>query len=189
MKKNFVFAAVLAVVVFVVGGIAQDTKADKKAAADFSGTWTLDLAKSDLGPATGMIKSSTLTIAQSGASFKVTTATERIPPPEGAGGGARPAGPGGAGGGRGMPAGPQEQSYTLDGKETSVERQTPNGAVSIKTRAEQVGNKIRISTTSPGPDGEVTRTTGYELSADGKTLTVVRPGAQGAVAKWVYNKS
>jgi len=80
-----------------------------------------------------------------------------------------------------------EQSYTLDGKEVSSERQTPNGAVTTKVKAEQTGNKVVVTGTFPGPNGEMKTTTTYELSADGKTLTVTRESPRGS-AKHVYTK-
>ena len=149
--------------------------------ADFSGKWNLDIAKSELGQAAGMIKSQTLTITQAGTSFKVATQTERNAPTDGPGGGAgagRAGGPGGGGG---------EQSYTLDGKEISTERQTPNGAVTTKTKAEQTGNKVVITSVFPTPNGDMKSTSTYELSADGKTLTVTRESSRGS-NKSVYTK-
>ena len=172
MKKNFVFAAAIAVLALAFAVSAQKT-------ADLSGKWTLDLAKSELGQQAAMIKSQTLTITQAGTSFKVSTQTERNAPPDGGGGGGRPAGGGGGGGG--------EQTYTLDGKEVSTERQTPQGAVTTKTKAEQAGNKVTITSVFPTPNGDMKSTQTYELSADGKSLTVTRESARGTT-KSVYTK-
>ena len=152
--------------------------------ADLSGKWNLDISKSELGQAAGMIKSQTLTITQAGTSFKVATQTERNAPPEGAPGGG---GGGGRPGGGGMGGGAGEQSYTLDGKEVSTERQTPNGAVTTKTKAEQAGNKVVITSVFPTPNGDMKSTSTYELSADGKTLTVTRESSRGS-NKSVYTK-
>lgn len=176
MKKNFVLAAAVAVLAMAFTVSAQK-------APDFSGKWNLDLTKSELGQQAAMIKSQTLTITHSGASFKVATQTERnAPPADSAGGGARPGGGmGGMGGGGG------EQAYTLDGKEVSTERQGPNGTMTIKTKAEQTGSKIVISTVSPGPNGDMKTTSTYELSADGKGLTVTRENPRGTT-KSVYVK-
>lgn len=178
MKKNFVLAAAIAVLAMAFTVSAQK-------GADFSGKWNLDIAKSDLGQQAAMIKSQTLTITHAGTSFKVATATERNPPPDGApaGGGGRPGG--GMGGGGGM--GPGEQSYTLDGKEVSTERQTPNGTMTSKTKAELSGSKVVITTVVPTPNGDMKTTTTYELGSDGKTLTVSRESARGA-SKSVYTK-
>jgi hypothetical protein len=185
MKKNFVFATLLVLVALSISAMAQEKRA---AGADFSGKWTLDIAKSELGQAAGMIKSETLTITQAGTSFKVSTATERNPQPDtggGAGGGAGAPGARSAGGGMG---GSNEQSYTLDGKEVSAERQTPNGAVTIKSKAEQTGSKIVLSTINPGPNGDMKTTRTYELSADGKALTLTTESPRGTNKK-VYTKA
>src|SRR5436190_23288319 len=118
---NKLFFATALVCLFALGAFAQKS-------ADFSGKWNLDLTKSDLGQQAAMIKSQTVTITQAGTSFKVSTQTERNAPPEGGGGG----GGNGGGGGRGMGGGGGDQSYTLDGKEVSTERQGQNGPMTIK---------------------------------------------------------
>ena len=159
--------------------------ANAQKSADLSGKWSLDISKSDLGQMAAMIKSQTVTITQAGTSFKVSTQTERNAPPEGAAGA-----PGGGGGGRGPGGGGMgggEQSYTLDGKEVSTERQTQNGAITTKTKAEQNGNKVVITSVFPTPNGDMKSTTTYDLSADGKTLTVTRESTRGT-SKSVYSK-
>jgi hypothetical protein len=80
-----------------------------------------------------------------------------------------------------------DQSYTLDGKEVSTERQGQNGPVTIKTKAEQTGNKVIITSVFPTPNGDITSTSTYELSADGKSLTVTRESTRGKT-KSVYTK-
>jgi len=169
MKKLF-FAGTAVLCLFAFSAFGQK-------AADLSGKWNLDLSKSELGQQAAMIKSQTVTITQSGTSFKVSTQTERNAPPEGAGGG----------GGRGFGGGGGDQSYTLDGKEVSTDRQTPNGTMTIKTTASQSGNKVVISSVFPGPNGDIKSTTTYELSSDGKTLTVTRESTRGT-SKSVYTK-
>src|SRR5262245_45561617 len=128
MKKLFFAMAV--VCLFAFAAFAQKS-------ADLSGKWALDLSKSDLGQQAAMIKSQTLTITQSGTSFKVSTQTERNADAAGGGGA-------GGGGGRGFGGGGGggDQTYTLDGKEVSTERQTQNGTMTIKTTASQTGNKV-----------------------------------------------
>src|SRR4051794_8912362 len=138
---NKLFFATALVGLFAFAAFAQKS-------ADFSGKWNLDLSKSELGPQAAMIKSQTVTITQSGASFKVSTATERNTPPA-------DANAGGGGGGRGGFGGGGDQSYTLDGKEVSTERQTQNGTMTIKTTASQSGNKVVVSSVFPGPNGDV----------------------------------
>src|SRR5262245_10353058 len=164
MKK--LFFAMAAVCLFAFAAFAQKS-------ADLSGKWNLDLTKSDLGQQAAMIKSQTMTITQAGTSFKVSTQTERNAPPADAAGG------GGGGGRMGGGGGGGDQSYTLDGKEVSTERQGPNGAVTIKTTASQTGNKVVVSSVFPGPNGDIKSTTTYELSSDGKSLTVTRESTRG----------
>ena len=172
MRKALFFTLVLC-----VAAIA----ANAQTAPNFSGKWTLDIAKSELGQAASSIKSQTMSIRHAGDSFKVLTQVERnAPPTDGPGGG--------AGNGRAMASGPMEQAFTLDGKEVSSERQTPNGAVTTKTKSEQMGNKILVTSTFPGPNGEMKVTTTYELSADGKTLTLTRESPRGT-NKQVYTKA
>ena len=170
---NKLFFATALVCLFAFAAFAQKS-------ADFSGKWNLDISKSDLGQMASMIKSQTVTITQSGTSFKVSTQTERNAPPADAAGG-------GGGGGRGFGGGGGDQSYTLDGKEVSTDRQTPNGTVTTKTTASQTGNKVVISSVFPGPNGDIKSTTTYELGADGKTLTVTRESSRGS-SKSVYTK-
>jgi hypothetical protein len=166
---NKLFFAMAFVCLFAFAAFAQKP-------ADLSGKWNLDLTKSELGQQAAMIKSQTVTITQSGTSFKVSTQTERNTPADSAGGGGR----GGFGGGG-------DQSYTLDGKEVSTDRQTPNGTMTIKTTASQSGNKVVVTSVFPGPNGDVKSTTTYELSGDGKTLTVTRESTRGT-SKSVYTK-
>lgn len=172
MKKLFFATAI--VCLFALAAFAQKS-------ADLSGKWNLDMSKSELGPQAAMIKSQTVTITQSGTSFKVSTQTERNAPPADAAGGG-----GGRGFGGGMGGG-GEQSYTLDGKEVSTDRQTPNGTITTKTTASQSGNKVVIMSVFPGPNGDMKSTTTYELSADGKSLTVTRESPRGT-SKSVYTK-
>jgi len=171
MKKLF-FAGTAVLCLFAFSAFGQK-------AADLSGKWNLDLSKSDLGQQAAMIKSQTMTITQSGTSFKVSTQTERNTPPDSAGGG---------GGGRGgFGAGGGDQTYTLDGKEVSTEREGRNGTMTIKTTASQSGNKVVVSTVFPGPNGDIKSTSTYELSSDGKTLTLTRESTRGT-SKSVYTK-
>jgi formyltetrahydrofolate synthetase len=59
--------------------------------------------------------------------------------------------------------------------------------MTIKTTASQTGNKVVITSIFPGPNGDVKSTTTYELSGDGKTLTVTRESTRGT-SKSVYTK-
>jgi hypothetical protein len=170
MKKNFVLAAAVAMLAMAFSVSAQ------KAPADFSGTWNLEVAKSNLGQQAAMIKSQTLTIKQEAGKISLSTKTERNAPPSDAGGGGGGGGRGGFGGG----GGGGDQSFTLDGKETSVDQPGPGGStVPVKMTGKWDGSKVVLSTsrTMTGQDGTANTSTTkstYELGADGKTLTVTR---------------
>ena len=136
--------------------------------ADFSGKWTLDVAKSKLGERNN-IESQTLTVTQTANDIKIDTATKRAAPPAGA-----PGGGGGGGMGRG---GDGAATYMLDGKDVKSEVAGPGGAmVPVTTNGKIDGGKLVLSSsrTFTTPNGPITATSKetWELSADGKTLTV-----------------
>jgi hypothetical protein len=173
------------------------------AAPNFAGTWTLDKSKSQglnqrLQNADGV----TWNITQT---EKEITIDEKIAggggpggpggPPAGApaAGGPPPGGGQGGGPGRGgMMGGPR--TYNLDGSETSGE--TGRGKFVRKATLSSDGKTLELSskTTFQTPDGNEVTTTSSEkltLSADGKSLTVVRHaetprGAQDST--YVFNK-
>ena len=168
MKKIFFLAAMLGA--FSIAGFAQAK------ATDFSGTWVLDIPKSQLGERM-RIEALTMTVAQTDKELKVTSETKRPAPPADA---AQP-GPNGPGAGRGMGrnfGGDGTVSYSLEGKETIVEIDGPNGKMPIKYRATLDAGKANLSSSRSfsGPMGEITATTKdtWTLSPDGKTLTVAR---------------
>ncbi len=166
MKKAFMFAAIVAALSISAFAQAKPT--------DFSGTWILDVSKSQLGDRM-RVESMTLTVAQTDKELKVTTETKRAAPPADAAQG----GPGGGRGmGRGFGGGDSTIAYLLDGKESVVEIDGPNGKMPVKYKAAMdAGNAILTSTRSlSGPMGDLTMTTkdSWSLSAEGKTLTVVR---------------
>lgn len=174
MKKNLVFAAV-AVFAFALVASAQE-------AANFSGTWTLDVAKSKIsGPP---IESQTLTISHTGADLKVDQTTKRGAPPAGAPQGPPPGGGMGGGGGRGgmMGGGDGSTSYTLDGKAVKSQMQTQMGAMDISTTAKLDGNKIEITRSVETPMGARSTTDKWTLGTDG-TLTIEsqRPNRDGGM--------
>ena len=138
--------------------------------ADFSGTWTLDVSKSKLDER-ARIESMTLTVAQTAKDIKVDSKTTRAPRPEGSGGG--------MGGGRGgFGGGDSSMTYTLDGKATTIQQESPMGTVPVSLTGKLDGGTLNLasSRTFNGPNGEVTATTKdtWTLSPDGKTLTVNR---------------
>jgi hypothetical protein len=167
MKKALFLTALFCLL--AVSAFAQDNKK----ATDFSGGWTLDAGKSKLGER-ARIESMTMTVTQTDKDIKVETATKRLPPPEGAGGGQG----GGMRRGGGFGGGDGTTTYTLDGKETSIEADGPMGKIPVKLKAELEPGKLKLtsSRTFNTQMGEATMTTKeiWTLSDDGKTLTVKR---------------
>src|ERR1044072_3071027 len=155
------------------------------AAPNFAGTWTLDKSKSQgLNQRWQNADSVTLNITQTD---KEITLDEKVtggggpggpggPPPSGAPAGGAPqgGGPGGGGPGRGMMGGPR--TYNLDGSETSGEM----GPAKLVTKATLSSANKTLELTSKttfSRDGNETTLNSSDklsLSADGKTLTVVR---------------
>lgn len=166
MKKTFFLTAVVAAMAMSALAQAKPT--------DFSGTWTLDIGKSQLGERM-RVEAMTMTVAQTDKELKVTTEIKRpAPPPD-----ASQGGPGPGRMGRGFGGGDGTVVYSLDGKETIVEIDGPNGKMPVKYKAMIEGGKATLSssrTFSGGPMGEVTSTTKdvWSMSTDGKTLTSVR---------------
>ncbi len=167
MKKNFMFAAALSLFVFAFTVSAQK-------ATNFAGTWTLDVSKSKLGDRNN-IESQSLTVVQTDKDMKVTPATKRMAPPAGAPAGGPPGGGGGRMGG-GMGGGDTTNTYTLDGKETTIETESPMGKVPTKLSGKWDGAKLILASSSTfnTPNGEMTRSTKetWSLSADSNTLTI-----------------
>ncbi len=166
MKKTIFLTAIVCL-------LAISAFAQKK--ADFSGNWTLDVSKSKLDER-ARVESMTMNVTQTDKDLKVETATKRTPPPADAQGGGQGGGMrrgGGFGGGDGT------TTYTLDGKETSMEADSPMGKVPVKLKAnlESDGKlKLNSSRTITTQMGEISITTkeAWSLSEDGKTLTVKR---------------
>ncbi len=156
MKRNIVLAAIFSLFVLAMSASAET--------ANYSGTWTLDVSKSKLGER-NMIAEQTLTVVQTDKDITVTPKTKRNPPPDGMGGGR-----GGFGGGD------NATTYSLDGKETKTEVEGRMGKMPVTLSAKTDGGKLHLSSSSTfsGPNGEMTITTKetWELSSDGKTLTI-----------------
>lgn len=178
----------LALALFAVSLMAAAALAQGK--ANYSGTWNLDKEKSTLtGPM--RVDSITLTVAQTAKDIKIDTESKRMAPTNmtpGAPGGTPPAGAPPMGGvpGRGMGMGrgfgsfsDGSVTYSLEGKETKVEVDGPNGKMPViyKGSLETNGTlKLSSSRTFNGPMGEINMSSKetWTLSADGKTLTVDR---------------
>jgi hypothetical protein len=169
---------------------------------NFAGTWELDKANSKLDERQAKsIESQTLTVTQTDKEFTVGVKTKRMAPPEmnggdkpkpdGAamppggqppmGGGGEGRGRGGMGGGRGgMMGGGMDGSttYSLDGKETTMQQESPMGQMPVTLKAKFDKESLKLSRTSTfqGPMGEMTISNNetWSLSADGNTLTVKR---------------
>ncbi len=155
------------------------------AAPNFAGTWTLDKSKSQgLNPRWQNAESVTWNVTQTD---KEITIEEKVtgggggpggpggPPAAGAPAAGAPQGGGPGGGGRGgMMGGPR--TYNLDGSETTGD--TGRGKFVRKAILSSDSKTLELTSKSTfqGPDGEVTVTSSDKLtlSADGKTLTVVR---------------
>lgn len=179
MKKNLVFSAILSLFVLAIAVSAQK-------ATNFSGTWTLDVSKSKLGDR-NTIESQTLTVVQTDKDIKITPATKRMAPPAGA--------PAGGGGGR-MGGGDTTSTYTLDGKETTVEIESQMGKIPVKYTGKWDSGKLVLSSsrTMTTPNGEMTSTTKetWEMGADAKSLTVNRESTRNGnttSTTMVYTKS
>ncbi len=160
MKKIGLLAVLVGL--FALSALAQDK------AKDYSGTWTLDASKSKLDERS-RIEAMTMTVAQTDKELKVTTETKRAARADSASGGM----------GRGGRGGDGTTTYSLDGKETKIQQETPMGAMPVTLKAKtESGGALKLSSarTFNGPQGEVTMTTNetWTLSADGKTLTVNR---------------
>ncbi|HMJ08795.1 MAG TPA: hypothetical protein VK468_07300 [Pyrinomonadaceae bacterium] len=143
--------------------------------ADYSGTWTLDVSKSKLDER-ARIESMTMTVTQTAKDIKIDSKTTRAPRPDGAAGGT--GGGGGFGRGGGFGSGDSSTTYTLDGKETKIEQESAMGKVPVTLTAKVEGGVLNLASarTFNGPNGVVTAATKetWTLSADAKTLTVVR---------------
>ncbi len=150
MKKMVLFVAVMA--------LAMAGQSLAQAHPDFSGTWTLDAAKSDQmgGGRMGGGAPAPMTVKQT-----ATELTQEV-----------------TRGGRTMTT-----VYKLDGSE-SVNR---TGRGESKSTAQFDGGKLVIKTAMEGPNGPMATTATWSLSADGKELTIVRSMPRGEM-KQVYTR-
>lgn len=163
------------VCLLAISAFAQDKK------ADFSGNWTLDVSKSKLDERM-RVESMTMNVTQTEKELKVETAIKRLPPPDGAtqgGGQGSGMGRGGGFGRGGFGGGDGTVTYTLDGKETTIQQQSLMGQIPVKLKAElEKDGKLKLNSSRAVNTqmGEFTITTKetWSLSDDGKTLTVKR---------------
>jgi len=134
---------------------------------DFSGTWTLDTAKSDPPPQGrgGGGGGATLTIKQTGTELAVTSEGRQ---------------------------GPQTMTYKLDGSPSSNEVMGRGGAQTVKSTAKWEGATLAIETTRDIQGMSITTKEVRSLSADGKVMTIesATQTPQGEMKrKVVYTKS
>lgn len=166
--RNLLFLTAM-VCLFAVGALAQDKK------VDYSGTWTLDISKSKVGER-ARIESMTMTVSQTDKDLKIDSKTVRTGRPDGSSGGT--GGGGGMGRGGGFGNGDDSRTYSLDGKETRIELESPMGKIPVTSKAKVDAGKLNLSSsrTFNGPNGEITAETkeDWTLSVDEKTLTVTR---------------
>jgi len=159
----------LALFVFILA-LALPAAAWAQTKPDFSGTWTLDQAKSDPPPQRGGGGggggrgmgggAASLTIKQTANELSITS--------EGRGG-------------------PQTRTYKLDGSESTNEVTMRGGAMTIKSKAKWDGSKLVIENTMDMGNGPMTTTETRSLSTDGKEMTVETKAGENT-RKTVYTK-
>lgn len=164
MAQIFVLAAIM--VAACVSTFAQTTT------VDYSGKWTLDVATSKLDERQ-RIESMTMTVTQTEKELKIATETKRAAPPESVAQAGR-GGNVGRGGGMGLSNGDGTILYSLDGKETSVDMESPAGPIPVKYQAKQDGAVLKLSQTRTINTTTLATKEDWSLSQDGKTLTVKR---------------
>lgn len=127
----------------------------------FSGEWTLDKAKSKLDKQqSALLEKQTLLVEQTEKEIDVTVKTNQI------------------GGENTIDIGGGKKTYPLDGKEVTSETNTQIGIVVSKFKGEIKDGKLKLDSTRTfnTSNGDVSLITkdAWELSADGKTLTIKR---------------
>lgn len=130
---------------------------------NFSGEWTLDKGKSKLDERqAATIESQILKVEQSNQEVKITVTTKQTESQNG----------------RRADIGGGTNTYPLDGKEFNAENESQIGKVLVKSKGEIKEGKLNLQSvrTINNQMGEITITTKevWELSADGKILTVKR---------------
>lgn len=185
MKKQVFLVFVFTLFLAVAGINAQDKT------NNFAGTWELDSSKSKLDERM-RIKTVTMTVSQTDKELKVESQTNRPVSSDPA----SPAGVNSGGGMRGIINNDGTITYSLDGKETKIQQESPMGQVpvTLKAKFEKEGkldlSSVRVFKTQMG---EVTMTIKetWELAPDGKTLKIKRSiesprGTQ--TSEMVFNK-
>jgi hypothetical protein len=140
MKRVLLLAATMAVILPFV--------AHAQSKPDFSGTWTLDTAKSDPAPAGrggGGGAAATLTIKQTGTELSIMSEGRQ---------------------------GPQTMTYKLDGSESTNQVMGRGGAAAVKSVAKWDGSSLVIETTREFNGTSITSKEVRKLDNGGKEMQV-----------------
>ena len=158
---------VLAAALLLIGSIAAPPPV-QAAKRNLTGTWHLDIKKSNFGgsqPPESIVH----VIDHQEPAIKITTTTAW----------------------RKEQAGVSEQTLTTDGKESVNKMEAMGVLQDVKVTGAWRGDTLAIAWKIESPGGPVEFNDSWSLSADGKVLTLVRAGktSQGAFTmKTVYNK-
>ena len=136
-------ALTIAAVLLAVSLYAQETP-------NFTGTWTLDAAKSDFGPIPPP-ESIVMVIDHKEPTIKV-NATQKTP----------------------MGEATNDSTYTTDGKDNINKMRSPAGEQDVKSTTKWNGKTLATSRTIDAQGMTVGIEETWELSADGKVLTINR---------------
>jgi hypothetical protein len=164
MNKKIALLAAFCMLLMAVVISAQEKQ------TNFAGDWTLDKEKSELGER-NRIESMTMKVSQTEKELSVERKAKRAEPAGGNEGEGR-RGMRGGGGGNEEPV-----TYSLDGKETKVKMEGGrlSGEAKFKAKSEKDGTMKLMQTRSfetPMGSRSIKTTETWELSADGKTLTI-----------------
>ena len=142
MKKRL--SVIGAILLLVMPGAAQS------AVPNFSGTWSLDAAKSDFGPIPGP-ESIVMVIDHREPTLKVTV-TQKGPQGETA----------------------NDSTYTTDGKDNVNKMRSPAGDQDVKSTTKWNGKILATTRTIEAQGMSIGIDDAWELSADGKVMTINR---------------
>ena len=133
-----------AILLFVMTGATQS------AVPNFSGTWSLDAAKSDFGPIPGP-ESIVMVIDHKEPALKVTV-TQKGPQGETT----------------------NDSTYTTDGKDNMNKMRSPAGDQDVKSTTKWNGKILATTRTIEAQGMSIGIDDAWELSADGKVMTINR---------------
>jgi hypothetical protein len=143
MKRRLSLAACATAVLLTLSAAAQGTP-------DFSGTWTLDAAKSDFGPMPAP-ESVVMVIDHKEPALKVATTQKSQ-----------------------MGDTSNESTYTTDGRENLNKMRTPAGDQDVKSTTKWTASTLTTTRTIEAQGMSIGIDDVWELSADGKVMTINR---------------